>query len=207
MDCPVKRRRGVSSTELLPWLLLLTCAGMLLWIGVRHRQLRLDLSNHRSDAARIQRGDFVPAFEGVSTAGERIQIAPGNARQVQIVYLLTSSCPYCRATLPLWSELARVVRSDSSLSDVRVIGLTSDSAHVAQAFADSAALPFPLVQFPELRLLALFKGQVVPQTAVLRGDGRVLYVRHQAITDRRAIDSVLVAISSARIRPMETSIR
>lgn len=176
--------------------LLVACSAMLLYTNRQRDDVRAQLEQAQSDRFRLQRGEFVPAFTAVATDGQVHTVASHDSASVHIVYLLTSRCPYCRATMPRWDALAQQFLTDSQ-SNVRVTALTSDSLPVARALADSMQFAFPLVSFPDLRTLSLYRAQVVPQTAVIRGDGRILYVRHGAITTDAAIDSIVAVARAA----------
>ena len=118
---------------------------------------------------------------------------------LQLVVLLTSSCPYCKASLPAWSALAREL--SDSMRAVSIIALTTDSAHVATAYAVEHGLGFPLVPIPERRLAALFRAFTVPQTVLLGSDGRILYSRLGTLELGPSVDSIRAAIRDRTGRP------
>lgn len=187
-------RSGRGGTILLA--LLVACSAMLLYTNRQRDDLRAQLEQTQSDRFRLQRGEFVSAFTAIATDGQAHTVASHDSGSVHIVYLLTSRCPYCRATMPRWDALAKHLQANDQ-PNVRVTALTSDSLPVARALADSMQFAFPLVSFPDLRTLSLYRAQVVPQTAVIRGDGRILYVRHGAITTDAAIDSIVAVARAA----------
>ncbi len=176
-----------------PWLIALACVVMIAGLLKRTSDVKAQYASHRADDERLRRGDFVPAFASLATNGDSLVLGSAPSGRTQIVIILTSTCPYCQATLPMWRALSDAVATDSRFASVDVIAVTTDSMHIASNYANAVALPFPLVPFPELRLLSLYRGSLVPQTVVVGHDGRVQYARHRVIETRAAIDSLLAA--------------
>src|ERR1035437_3097884 len=89
----------------LPWALVALLTAILVVLSSRHRKLREDFLEHRRADGRAAVGMFVPAFTAKTTTGEDRTIrapAPGGS---QILLYLTSTCPYCKVTLPFWKRL------------------------------------------------------------------------------------------------------
>lgn len=175
-------------------LALIAAATALLISNASTRRLRHEAAELRSATARLQVGDYVPVLFATSTDGRDVHFGAAAGPATYVVLLMTSQCPHCRATMPRWRALAERVAGDPALADASIIAFTSDPIETARAFADSMALPFPVVPFPDTRTLALFRGQLVPQTAVVRRDGRVTFVRHRSILELAAIDSIVLAL-------------
>ncbi|MHB1225163.1 MAG: peroxiredoxin family protein [Gemmatimonadaceae bacterium] len=181
----------------IPWLLLTVSAAMLALLVNRHRDLRESFLEHRRSDMRLQRGDHVPALATRSTAGDSILVGHSTEAERQIVILLSSTCPFCRETLPFWKRMAAglgaTADAGSSAPAPAMVALTADSVAAARAYVDSNQLPFPLVPLTDVRTAALYKAFVVPQTLVIDGTGRVLFARHGVVNTDAAVDSVMAA--------------
>lgn len=116
-----------------------------------------------------------------------------------MLILLTAACPYCRQTLPRWTELAgRLAARAPTAPAVQLVALTTDSLAVAAPYAEANGLPFALVPFPSRKHASLYRGFSVPQTVVIDADGRVLFARNGVLDTPAALDSVLsVALGPA----------
>lgn len=183
---------------MVPWVLLSLSAAMLVALGVKYRTLREGFLEHRRADTRIQRGAYVPSFTGVSTAGDSLTVGVPSAGRRQLLILLTSTCPFCRETLPVWKGLAERLSGLSSAGQgVRVLGLTTDSMSVATKYAEANDLPFPLVPFPNRKLASLYRGFTVPQTIVIDAEGRVVFARHGVIGTAQAADSIVAALTAS----------
>jgi len=188
--------------RLVPWALLALLAVIVVVLGAKFRGLREDFQDHRRADSRLQRAAYVPAFTAVSSAGDSVLIGEGQADSRQVLILLTSTCPFCRETLPSWKQIAkRISEAPSSRQVVQVVALTTDSAAIARRYAEASDLPFPLVSLPTRRLASLYRAFVVPQTIVLDSDGRVLFARHGVINTKQAVDSIIAGLAARNPAP------
>jgi peroxiredoxin len=137
----------------------------------------------------LQPGAFVPTFHTTTIAGDTITIggrADTAARQV--LFVLTTTCPYCRATQPVWMAMADSLRRVAP--SVQVLGVTLDSVNATLAYADSLQLSYPIARFPQIKLLAMYRAGLVPQTIVLNAEGRVLHSRTGVLEPGPGLDSI-----------------
>ena len=183
----------------IPWALAVFATALVVALTLRHRDLRAKIAKHREGDMQLKRGEYVPAFvvtgvDGVTrTIGE---VASSDGRQV--IFYLTSTCAYCKKTLPAWKAIAQ--RLDSAVHpNILVAGLTTDSLRVAMVYSRSHALAFPIAPFPGPREVRLSKAATVPQTLVVNRAGRVIFSRMGPIETRAAIDSVINAALKAEI--------
>lgn len=185
----------VSRTNLvqrLPWVLLAMASALLVALAGRHRALRETFVEHRRSDMRIQEGEYVPAFTGLSVSGDTVTVGDLPTPTRQIVVFLTSTCPFCHETMPKWKEIAtRLAALPPPQHRVEMVALTTDSAYTAKTYAESNQLPFPLVPFQSRRIASLYRARVVPQTIVIDNTGRVLFARHGVIKTVQAVDSVI----------------
>lgn len=150
-------------------------------------------------------GMYVPPYTATTLSGDTITL--GGPGQRQLLFFLTTTCPYCQATLATWKALADEAASGAGRpapeEDVRVIGVVLDSTHLVEAYRDEHGLAFPLVVLQDLRYAALFRVTRVPLTMVVDGRaGRVVHARIGELEEPGAIDSIRAALRApARAEP------
>jgi peroxiredoxin len=120
------------------------------------------------------------------------------------VFVLTTTCPYCRQTLTVWSRLADSARHLDGWT-VDVVGISLDSAEATARYGAAQKLAFPLVTFPARKLKQLYRARAVPQTLVLDEEGRVLYARTGLLEPAAVVDSVYRALQWIRPAPRQTA--
>jgi cytochrome c biogenesis protein CcmG/thiol:disulfide interchange protein DsbE len=176
-----------------PKALIIALIALVLALSYRNHSLRAEFLDHRRSDMRAERGDFIPTFTTRATDGQALTVAhheDSTARQV--VFVLTSMCPYCKQTLPSWGRIASRIR-ETKTHPVSVIALTSDSLPEAKRFASAQRFVFPVIPFPERKLVRLAHASIVPQTLILNAEGQVIFSRRGAITTRAAEDSIVDA--------------
>lgn len=114
---------------------------------------------------------------------------PGEGAVLLLVY--SSSCPACYANLPAWDD---AVRAAAGVASVLSVALESD-LEAARAYA-RRHLPSTVAVVPRdaRRLTGALGIGIVPSTALVGGDGTVLFMR-QGSLDRAAIDSLVNALA------------
>ena len=193
---PRSRSRAAFTIPILVASLIAACL-LMVALGRRTDQLRervVELTRRN----RVPRaGLFTPTFTTSTLDGEPVTIGERSDKGRQVLLFFTTTCPYCRASLPIWRELAE---STATWSDpkVEVFGIALDSAHRAREYALREQLTFPILTFPSRKLRYLYRATSVPAALVLDHEGRIVYARLGAMTDRLALDSILDA---ARWRP------
>ncbi len=181
----------------LPWALVAVLTVTLVVLSSKHRKLREDFLEHRRADGRAAVGMFVPMFTAKTTDGADRTIGSPATGGSQILLYLTSTCPYCKVTLPYWKQLPQRLAARSALK-TELIGVTTDSVSTAAGYAQANALPFVLVPFPDRKLEAMYRAFSTPQTVVIDSTGRVIYARHGVIGTVAAIDSVIAAATDKR---------
>lgn len=187
---------------LLPAALLLAVI-LVVILGIQLRDVRRQYGDFIQRATTPHAGVYVPAARLVSLTGDTVVVgdAPTGRRQVLLVF--TTTCPYCRASLPAWKQLAAAATGAPGAPEV--IGVSLDSAAATERYVGEHHLPMPVVRFEPGRLQSLFRARRVPLIIVIDGRGRVLYGRTGVLSDPAAVDSVLRA---ARIStPQSTASR
>ena len=135
-------------------------------------------------------GDAVPAFHATSVSGDTFTVGENadiGARQV--LFVLTTTCAYCKATLPVWAKLAD---SLVQLNDgrIRVIAISLDSLAQSRRYVADHRIRYPMVMFPNERLRRVYRARSVPQTVVVDAEGVVLYAHVGQLRVGPTLDSV-----------------
>ena len=165
----------------------------------KHRDLSQRYHEQRARSMVLQAGDAVPAFRTRTTAGDSITVGESKSGTRQLLFLLTKECPYCRATLPYWKQIAAAVDTSPKMS-VTAIAVALDSLPRMPSYLASFGINVPIVEFPSSRLRRIYRAVAVPQTIILNDSGSILYARTGVITDAQARDSVVLAALRPRRR-------
>ena len=168
--------------------LALACA-LVVALSIQKRQLveRVDLLVKESQTVPV--GEYVPVFDGITVDGQTVRIGESSAGQV--LYLLSTTCDYCRQSLAAWEQAGRTIGESLRVPH---LGLAIDtSAITLRRFVKAFGMEYPVVAFPDERSRALYRAHRVPQTIVLADDGRVVYTRLGVVT-ATAVDSIVTAV-------------
>jgi hypothetical protein len=184
--------RRLSAWTLGVYVALVLAIGIVVLLARAHRELETRYQRLAERSAWLHSGSYVPPVPAVSLTGDTLTIGapPAGVRQVLLVF--TTTCPYCRASLPAWQSLAARADSTSAHGGVtpRVIGLSLDSLEATMAYVREHGVPFPVAQFPTRRDQALYRARSVPLILVINEQNRVAYSRMGVLTSPAALDSV-----------------
>lgn len=133
-------------------------------------------------------GLYVSAVDAATLDGQPTVL--GRLGERQLLVFFNTMCPYCRASVPAWRQIAERLAGDSGIA---VYGVGLDSAAAVAAYAREHRLGFPLIARPDPRLVALYRVTNVPLVLVIDADGRVAYARMGVLETALAVDSVLRA--------------
>jgi hypothetical protein len=183
--------------RLSPWTVgvyvaLVLAIGIVVLLARAHRELETRYQRLAERSAWLHPGSYVPPVSAVSLTSDTLTIGapPAGVRQVLLVF--TTTCPYCRASLPAWQSLAARADSTPALGGVtpRVIGLSLDSLEATIAYVREHGVRFPVARFPTRRDQALYRARSVPLILVIDEENRVAYSRMGVLTSPAALDSV-----------------
>ena len=153
----------------------------------RVRQMRSAYRDLYARTIQPHVGLHVPTFSTTAIDGRPVTVGRTATGQRQLLFVFTTTCPYCLATLPAWRRLAATT-SGSGLA-VETIGISLDSATVTESYSRMHSLPYPVVLFPESKLQAIYRTNAVPITLLLDDNGQVLFY-HLGVLNRATEDSV-----------------
>lgn len=176
---------------------LLAASVALLSLSRAHHELS---ESHVALSERLQwphPGSVVPTFVGRTSEGEQLVVgrAPPGARQ--LLFVLGTECPYSRRSLPAWRAIGEASREVPGLQVLAAA--TDEEPEKVASYAEVHGLTFPVVTFPERKLVRLYRARSVPLVLLLDEAGTVLYSRPGVLEREAARDSVLAAAS----RPAE----
>lgn len=178
--------------RVLPWAIAAVALAMVLVLGRRLMDLSRAYEALRQRATTLGAGATIPTFRAAALTGDSVTIGSlPDSTSRQVLLILTTTCDYCRATVPVWVRLADSLGRIAP--HVRVVALSLDSVEATRRYAEEFRLPFPVVTLPEPKLARIIRAGRVPQTAVVDYQGRVLY-GHAGVLDQPAVmDSLFLA--------------
>jgi len=171
-----------------PWVVLGLAAILLVILGMQTRALRRDVRRLEGAQHLLHPGDVVPALRVARSDGDSITLGAG-PDPVQVLFVLSTTCPYCEATLPQWDTIAGRLLGTRG---VVVYGVSLDPDSATVAYAARHGMRFPIVRFARARDAGTYRAIGSPITLVVDSSGTVLYARGSVLTGA-ATDSVVKA--------------
>ncbi len=171
-------------------LLLLGLSAMLVKLTMENRDLRARLAaTTMSDAE--HRGYLPPIRTQSVRDRDSVAIASGE-RQTLLVF--TTTCGFCRETVPVWRELLLERGSTSG-----VIGVSLDPEPATRSYLASNPLPVPVVSLSEREQSLLGLGPV-PRILSIDERGKLTYARTGSLAGvtAAAMDSVRRVLAAQR---------
>jgi thiol-disulfide isomerase/thioredoxin len=184
--------RRLSAWTLGVYVALVLAIGIVVLLARAHRDLEARYQRLAERSAWLHPGSYVPPVPASFLTGDTITLGAPPSGTRQVLFVFTTTCPYCRASLPAWQSLAERADSLTSLgiSAPRVVGLSLDSITATAAYVQEHGLRFPVSQFGSRRDQALYRTRSVPLILVVDSDSRVAYSRMGVLTSPAALDSV-----------------
>jgi peroxiredoxin len=164
-------------------------------------ELSREYARVRVLASTLHSGSVVPAFRTVDLSGDSLSVGEAaDADTRQLLFFFTTTCPYCRATLPIWVQLADSLEHVSH-PRIQVIALSLDSMPATSRYVADHHLAFRVATFPSAKVKRLYRAGMVPATIVLDHEGRVLYGRTGLLDRPEVRDSIYLA-ATLPLRPI-----
>jgi peroxiredoxin len=185
--------KPVRTIVLLSVGLLAACA-LVVVLSVRQIALNKAYADLRRRATQPHEGYAVPAFVAKTLTGDTLTVGESvDSMARQVLFVLTTTCPFCKATLPVWARLADSLHRLGT-GHIRVIALSLDSVERTRRYATQHDLQFAVATFPNNKLRRLYRAGSVPQTVVLDAGGEVLYARVGRLEAGPVLDSIYGAV-------------
>jgi peroxiredoxin len=164
-------------------------AALVVALGMRVRTLNRQNEELWRRATRPYAGMYVPAFTARSMDGGTVAVASPARRQVLFVF--TTTCPFCRSSIPAWARIARA--AEAAYGPGAAVGLSLDGADSTSDYTRAHRLAYPVARFPDVRTRSLYRTRAVPVTLVVDSAGRVVFSRVGEVREGVESDSVLAA--------------
>lgn len=142
-------------------------------------------------------GMYVPSFPAKTLEGRSLLIGESGDGTRQVLFVFTTTCPYCLASLGAWNAMADTLALGGAARAV-VVGISLSSLESTQRYAANHGLRYPVVAFPADKYKRFYRAGRVPVTMVVNPDGRVPWVRVGQFGDRAGVDSLFEALRTGR---------
>ena len=182
-----------------PWVLTVALVGasaLVLILSKRLHDLSAAYRELRQLSTLPHAGTVVPTFRAATLSGDSVTVGEASDSSVmQLLYIFDTKCPYCRAIIPIWHQVADSIRRLGR--SVQVLAISLDPVDTTRRYVGEQRLQYAVLTFPQRKLERLYRATAVPQTMVVDWTGTVVFARTGRL-DAGAIDSVYTAIG---IRP------
>lgn len=175
-------------------ILVLVLAGTVLALGRQNRQLKEQNRDLTKDLTEPHRGMLVPAVRATMLDGRPFTLGEPGQQVRQVLYFFTTSCQYCRTSLPLVRSLDSALRQSPQLR-ASLYAVALDSAARVRRFVDGVRLSVPVVVAEDWRIAAFYRVHSVPQLIVIDSSGRTAYARVGELAGARVLDSILGGVA------------
>ncbi len=132
---------------LLPLLGLAAAAVLVVVLALKVRELNERYARLYERIRYPYAGMWVPTFRAATLAGDSVTIGETPEGRRQVLFFFTTTCPYCKSTLPAWKELTATLDTLSA-PQVEVYGVSLDSVGATREYAVEHELPYPVLFFP-----------------------------------------------------------
>ncbi|MEH6420253.1 peroxiredoxin family protein [Pseudomonas sp. CGJS7] len=181
------------------WAALALAAALVVALGWQVGRMRADQRWLADRVTQPYVGMYVPRLALTALDGQPLELGQPRG-EVQVLFFFTTTCPYCRASLPQLKLAARQLQAASG-GRAELVGVAFASAERTAAYAREHALNFPLIAHDDRRTAALFRARKVPALLVIGRDGRVRYQHVGAIDDKQTLRELLLAVGAQSQSP------
>src|SRR5690349_19301973 len=101
--------------------------------------LQMEIARNKVQAKAPKRNSVVPAFQTRTLTGESAEVGRGSP---EVLFFFTTSCAYCKQTLPVWETIAARLNQ----APLRVYGVAMGGDSLVRAYARAHAIHFTVVQ-------------------------------------------------------------
>jgi thiol-disulfide isomerase/thioredoxin len=156
-------------------------------------------SESRGEAFRpLVTGDSAPNYSAVTLAGDTVRVGAGTP---VLLNVWATWCESCREEM---ADLAALEKKYAP-EHVKVVAVSVDNGdgERVKRFAESEKLPFAVAHDPAGEVQRKFQAVGVPETYLISGDGRMLWVRRGGLAGAGAevtagLDSAVRRLASSR---------
>jgi peroxiredoxin len=151
---------------------ILLLAVFTVFITWRAKKMESNFGTHDSASAMMHRK--APDFSLLSNEGRSISLADYRGKKRVVLSYWASWCGPCRLELPQLRDFYRKYHREDSDFEVLAVSVDEDTA-AANAFANQAKLPFPILFDPSSKAADAYSVEAIPTIYVIDKDGTVTY--------------------------------
>ncbi len=137
-------------------------------------------------------GQWLPTVTTVSTNGDSVVVGETTPDRAQVLIFFTTTCEFCRATLPVWKSISSTIAAQAN-NNVDVVWLSGSNMDSTRAYTIEHGITDQVVKFPNAKWANVFKVRGVPITVVIDRWGRVAHMKAGTFDSQLAQDSVVNA--------------
>ena len=139
-------------------------------LGIQNHRLKQQLADEHAESPVLERGASLEPVRLVDPDGQPGTMADASDGARTLWLFFTPTCPACRSTLPVWSDLARSLEPDAP----RVLGVNlARPGSPGNEELVTVDLGFPVYGIDHEASSGLSRITHVPATVILDADGRV----------------------------------
>lgn len=167
MEYPTKQ---VNWLQLSSFVLIGLLTIEIILLGLQNRELKAHLSFTGSGQVEpLKSGDRVPSFRMQTLDGNTNELSYSDPSRKYLFFVLSTTCPHCEKTLPMWESLAKGASGRFS-----VLGLCVHNLDETKKYVSSKNVGFYLASiFADTSFTRKYKIAGFPETILVEGDGTV----------------------------------
>lgn len=167
-----------------------TCACIVLGLAAR---LKSESARHRAIVQRVTRpadGMWVPNLTLPTIRSDSVRIGGWAIHRPQVLFFFTTTCPYCRSSIPAAAVLDSVART----MGVEMVGVSLDEPALTSTYVSEHGISFKvgLMNAPGDKLA--YRAFDVPLFLILSDSGRAIRARVGVVENGIVLDSLLVSL-------------
>jgi len=175
-------------------LVLLAADVVFLTIKVDRLESQILTSSPISQAEPLHPGDVVDDIR-VETLDRQNQILTFKGpHSSYLLFVLSTSCPYCLATIPKWKSI-----TEQTKNDCYILGLSLHDVDRTIQYMQDKDLPFYVMSVTDVEFPGIFHLSGVPATYLI-GAGGVVQNTWAGKLDNGQVEEIIAAVHRNRIR-------
>lgn len=174
----------------------------IIYLVYQNRQLTAMLNDPSQLLERtLKSGQTVPAIRAADINGEEITLTYSESSPYTLVYWFSPTCESCEENFGFWNDIYSVRVEDR----LRVVGFCACNAGEGRETKSAHALQYPVLAATEQSIVDMYKGNLLPQTLLIKPDGEIVQVWPGALPEMHRRDIMKILTDLETIRPKEVS--
>jgi peroxiredoxin len=142
----------------------------IVYLVYQNRRLQRTVASLAQPFNTLKQEQRVPAIVGEDVTGKSVDITYSSDAPYTMLFWFSPSCDVCQENAAFWNET--YVRFPPG--KLRYVGLCAASEDEARQYATLHGMAFRVISIMDDRLVQAYNGHVLPQTAIVSPDGRIL---------------------------------